>query len=113
MRKLLMGGQGGCTMDKATVVLMFKQFLSVNNPCDFVKRNTPFACTKSEPQPFIQVLSLAYANSGLFYSVITALAVNYMYATKKVNLEQVDIEHLHRQLSSAGPRASAEEEPAK
>jgi len=114
-RKLLTGshGQGGCTMDKATAVLMFKQFISVNNPCDFVKRNTPFACTKSEPQPPIQILSLAYANSGLFYSVITALAVNYMYATKKVNLKQVDIEHLHRQLSSAGPRASAEEEPAK
>ena len=112
-RKLLHGGQGGCTMDKATAVLMFKQFLAVNDPCAFVKQNTPFACTKSAPQPPIQILSLAYANSGLIYSVITALAVNYMYATKKVNLDQVDIEQLHRQITSAGLRASTEEEPAK
>lgn len=99
-----------CTMDQATAILMYKQFMAVNDPCEFVKRNTPFQCVKEEPQPFIQRLSLAYANSGLFYSMIAALAVNYMYATKKVTLETVDIEQLQKMASM---NQVTMEEPAK
>ena len=104
-----------CDMDIATAVLMYKHFMSVNDPCEFVKRNSPFQCVKEEPQPFIQRLSLAYANSGLFYSIIAALAVNYMYAAKKVTLQEVDIEQLQKLASMNLDRAprEGEEEPAK
>jgi len=104
-----------CDMDIATAVLMYKHFMSVNDPCEFVKRNSPFQCVKEEPQPFIQRLSLAYANSGLFYSIIAALAVNYMYAAKKVTLQEVDIKQLQKLASMNLDRAprEGEEEPAK
>jgi hypothetical protein len=97
-----------CDMDIATAVLMYKHFMSVNDPCEFVKRNSPFQCVKEEPQPFIQRLSLAYANSGLFYSIIAALAVNYMYAAKKVTLQEVDIEQLQKLASMNLDRAPRE-----
>ena len=104
-----------CDMDLPTAVAMYKHFMSVNDPCEFVKRNSPFQCIKEEPQPFIQRLSLAYANSGLFYSIIATLAVNYMYATKKVTLQEVDIEQLQKLASMNLDRAPREggEEPAK
>ena len=104
-----------CDMDLPTAVAMYKHFMSVNDPCEFVKRNSPFQCIKEEPQPFIQRLSLAYANSGLFYSIIAALAVNYMYAAKKVTLQEVDIEQLQKLASMNLDRAPREggEEPAK
>ena len=100
-----------CTMGKAKAVLMFRQFLSVNDPCEFVKRSSPFQCVREEASPLTQRLSLAYANSGLLYGVLCAMAVNYMYATKKVTLETVDIEQLQK-LASMN-KVSAEETPAK
>lgn len=100
-----------CTMTKAKAVLMFRQFLSVNDPCEFVKRSSPFQCVREEASPLTQRLSLAYANSGLLYGVLCAMAVNYMYATKKVTLETVDIEQLQK-LASMN-KVSAEEQPAK
>ena len=100
-----------CTMTKAKAVLMFRQFLSVNDPCEFVKRSSPFQCVREEASPLTQRLSLAYANSGLLYGVFCAMAVNYMYATKKVTLETVDIEQLQK-LASMN-KVSAEEQPAK
>jgi hypothetical protein len=98
-------------MTKAKAVLMFRQFLSVNDPCEFVKRSSPFQCVREEASPLTQRLSLAYANSGLLYGVLVAMAVNYMYATKKVTLETVDIEQLQK-LASMN-KVSAEEKPAK
>ena len=100
-----------CTMTKAKAVLMFRQFLSANDPCEFVKRSSPFQCVREEASPLTQRLSLAYANSGLLYGVLVAMAVNYMYATKKVTLETVDIEQLQK-LASMN-KVSAEEKPAK
>ena len=101
----------GCTMTKAKAVLMYRQFLSVNDPCEFVKRSSPFQCVREEAAPLTQRLSLAYANSGLLYGILCAMAVNYMYATKKVTLETVDIEQLQK-LASMN-KVSAEEQPAK
>jgi len=101
----------GCTMTKAKAVLMYRQFLSVNDPCEFVKRSSPFQCVREEAAPLTQRLSLAYANSGLLYGIVCAMAVNYMYATKKVTLETVDIEQLQK-LASMN-KVSAEEQPAK
>ena len=100
-----------CTMTKAKAVLMYRQFLSVNDPCEFVKRSSPFQCVREEAAPLTQRLSLAYANSGLLYGIVCAMAVNYMYATKKVTLETVDIEQLQKMASMN--KVSAEEEPAK
>ena len=100
-----------CEMGKAKAVLMFRQFLSVNDPCEFVKRSSPFQCVREEASPLTQRLSLAYANSGLLYGVLCAMAVNYMYATKKVTLETVDIEQLQKMASMN--KVSAEETPAK
>ena len=101
----------GCTMTKAKAVLMYRQFLTVNDPCEFVKRSSPFQCVREEASPLTQRLSLAYANSGLLYGILCAMAVNYMYATKKVTLETVDIEQLQK-LASMN-KVSAEEQPAK
>ena len=105
-RKLL---TGECTLDQAKAIAMFKKYMEVNDPCNFVKRNTPFQCVKEAPLPVTQVLSLANANSGLFYSVVSAVMVGYMYATKKVTLEQVDLEAV----VSASRKIAAEETPAK
>ena len=105
-RKLL---TGECTVDQAKAIEMFKQYMEVNDPCNFVKRNTPFQCVKEAPLPITQILSLANANSGLFYSVVSAVMVGYMYATKKVTLEQVDLEAV----VSASRKIAAEETPAK
>ena len=101
----------GCNMTKAKAVLMYRQFLTVNDPCEFVKRSSPFQCVREEASPLTQRLSLAYANSGLLYGILCAMAVNYMYATKKVTLETVDIEQLQK-LASMN-KVSAEEQPAK
>jgi hypothetical protein len=106
-RKLLTGHE--CTLDQAKAIAMFKKYMEVNDPCNFVKRNTPFQCVKEAPLPVTQVLSLANANSGLFYSVVSAVMVGYMYATKKVTLEQVDLEAV----VSASRKIAAEETPAK
>ena len=107
-RKLLQTSD--CTMNKAKAILMYKQFMINTDPCEFVKRNAPFQCIREEAAPLSQRLSLAYANSGLLYSIIAALAVNYMYATKKVTLESVDIEQLQKMASMNQVSA---EEPAK
>ena len=107
-RKLLQTSD--CTMNTAKAILMYKQFMINTDPCEFVKRNAPFQCIREEAAPLSQRLSLAYANSGLLYSVIAALAVNYMYATKKVTLESVDIEQLQKMASMNQVSA---EEPAK
>jgi hypothetical protein len=106
-RKLLTGHE--CTLDQAKAIAMYKKYMEVNDPCTFVKRNTPFQCVKEAPLPITQVLSLANANSGLFYSVVSAVMVGYMYATKKVTLEQVDLEAV----VSASRKIAAEETPAK
>ena len=99
-----------CEMNKARAVLMYRQFLANTDSCEFVIRNTPFQCTREKASPLAQRLSLAYANSGLLYSVVAALAVNYMYATKKVTIESVDIEQLQKMASMNQISA---EEPAK
>ena len=100
-----------CTMNKARAVLLYRQFMAINDPCEFVLRNTPFQCVKEASPPLTQRLSLAYANAGLLYGFITALAVNYMYATKKVTLETVDIEQLKKMASMN--TVSPEEHPSK
>jgi|TARA_B110000967_G_scaffold166755_1_gene174948 hypothetical protein len=88
-----------CTMNKARAVLLYRQFMAINDPCEFVLRNTPFQCIREASPPLTQRFSLAYANAGLLYGVVIALAINYMYATKKVTLETVDIEQLQKMAS--------------
>ena len=87
----------------ANAVAMYAHFMTVNDPCNFVTRNSPFSCVKKEPQPLIQRLSLSYANCELVYTVLAALAVNFMYATKRVTRQTVDIERLQKMSSMKMP----------
>jgi hypothetical protein len=100
-RKLL---QDSCdNLAHANAVAMYAHFMTVNDPCNFVTRNSPFSCVKKEPQPLIQRLSLSYANCELVYTVLAALAVNFMYATKRVTRQTVDIERLQKMSSMKMP----------
>jgi len=100
-RKLL---QDSCSnLVHANAVAMYAHFMTVNDPCDFVTRNSPFSCIKKEPQPLIQRLSLSYANCELVYTVLAAIAVNFMYATKRVTHQTVDIERLQKMSSMKMP----------
>ena len=61
-----------CDMDVATAVAMYKLFMSVNDPCEFVKRNSPFQfrhvdIDRHSPTRFpLAVLKQPHPHDGVF-----------------------------------------------
>ena len=76
-------GSKFCTNLNSTTPLNYfecrAEKIGVEAICEFTKSNAPYECQRKVLLPPLQRLSLAYANTLFFYSVLASLFAGYMY----------------------------------
>lgn len=72
-----------CNITKAEAIEMFKEYITLHDPCEFAKYNAPFNCVRKKPRSVIETFSLGYANTLLLYSVFSAMCVKIFFASAK------------------------------